>query len=74
MEKVLGVPQRWASNLNFPYRVLSGIPCQILMSFLWGFPDGPVVNNPPTSAGDTGSVPVWEDPTCCRGAKLVGHK
>ena len=57
MEKVLGVPQRWASNLNFPYRVLSGIPCQILMSFLWGFPGGPVVNNPPTSAGDTGSVP-----------------
>ena len=57
MEKVLGVPQRWASNLNFPYRVLSGIPCQILISFLWGFPGGPVVNNPPASAGDTSSVP-----------------
>jgi len=25
--------------------------------FGWGFPGGPVVNNPPASAGDMGSVP-----------------
>ena len=24
------------------------------------FPSGPVVKNPPASAGDAGSIPVWE--------------
>ena len=32
----------------------------------WGFPGGPVVNDPPANAGDTGGVAVrplgWEDP------------
>ena len=29
----------------------------------WDFPGGPVVKNPPASAGDTGSI--WDYPTCC---------
>ena len=31
------------------------------------FPGGAVVKNPPANAGDTGSSPAPEDPTC-RGA------
>ena len=26
---------------------------------LWDFPGGPVVNNPPSNAGDVGSLPGW---------------
>ena len=29
------------------------------------FPGGPEDKNPPASAGDIGSVPILEDPTCC---------
>ena len=25
----------------------------------WDFPGGPVVKNPPSNAGDTGSIPGW---------------
>ena len=38
-----------------------------LKSFTQGFPGGTVVKNLPANAGDTGSILVWEDPTC-RGA------
>ena len=26
---------------------------------IWDFPDGPVVKNPPSNAGDSGSIPGW---------------
>ena len=32
-----------------------------------------MVRNPPANAGDMGSIPVWEDPTWCGGAKPMGH-
>ena len=41
---------------------------------LWDFPHSPVVKNPPTNAGDTSSVQVWKDPTCCRATKPAYHK
>ena len=34
-----------------------------------GFPGGPVVKNKPASAGDMGSIPGPEDPTCHRATK-----
>ena len=36
------------------------------------FPGGAVVN-PPANAGDTGSSPGLEDPTCRRATKPVHH-
>ena len=39
----------------------------------WGFPGGAVVKNLPADAGDTGSILVWEDPTCCGATKPVYH-
>ena len=38
-----------------------------------GFPGGPVVKNPPASAGDTGLILVWEDPTCLGATEPVPH-
>ena len=38
-----------------------------------GFPGGAVVKNPPANAGDTGSIPAQEDPTCSRATKPVHH-
>ena len=38
-----------------------------------GFPGGAVVKNPPTNAGDTGSSPGLEDPTCRGATKSVRH-
>ena len=38
-----------------------------------GFPGGAVVKNPPTNAGDTGSIPGLEDPTCRGATKSVRH-
>ena len=35
-----------------------------LKKLIVDFPGGPVVKNPPASAGDTGSTLVREDPTC----------
>ena len=32
-----------------------------------------MVKNSPTNAGDMGSVPVWEDPTCLGEAEPVHH-
>ena len=40
---------------------------------LRGFPGGSVVENPPTNAGDMGSIPDPEDPTCCRATKPMHH-
>ena len=34
-----------------------------LLKVLWDFPGGPVVKNPPSNAGDVGSIP-------CRGTKI----
>ena len=38
--------------------------------FIWDFPGGPVVKNPPSNAGDVGSVPGQgtKIPPCRRGA------
>ena len=36
-----------------------------------GSPGGSVVKNPPVHAGDTGSFPCWEGPTCCGAAEPV---
>ena len=38
-----------------------------------GFPGSAVVKNLPANAGDTGSSPVREDPTCCRANKPMHH-
>ena len=35
---------------------MENYPEQMLWN-LWGFPDGSVVKNPPTNAGDMGSIP-----------------
>ena len=40
---------------------------------LWGFPGGAVVKNPPANAGDMGSSPGPEDPTCRGATKPVSH-
>ena len=32
---------------------------------------GSVVKNPPTNAGDIGSIPGLDDPTCCRATKQL---
>ena len=37
----------------------------------WDFPGGTVVKNLPASAGDMGSIPVREDPTCHGATKPV---
>ena len=39
---------------------------------LGGFPGG-AVKNLPADAGDTGSSPALEDPTCCGASKPVRH-
>ena len=39
----------------------------------WGFPGGAVVENLPANAGDTGSSPGLEDPTCRGAARPVSH-
>ena len=39
----------------------------------WGFPGGVVVENPPANAGDMGSSPGLEDPTCCGATGPVSH-
>ena len=44
---------------------------QMLRNELWYFPGGAVVKNPPANAGDTGSIPGREDPTCHRATKPV---
>ena len=44
-----------------------------LEMYVGDFPGGTVVKNPPANAGDMGSSPVREDPTCSRTAKPVGH-
>ena len=33
-------------------------------NILRNFPDGPVVKDLLAKVGDTGLIPVWEDPTC----------
>ena len=38
-----------------------------------GFPSGAVVKNPPANAGDTGSSPGREDPTCHGATEPVHH-
>ena len=37
------------------------------------FPDGSVVKNVPTNAGDTGSIPDPEDPTSCGATEPMHH-
>ena len=37
------------------------------------FPGGAVVKNSPANAGDTGSIPGWENPTSRRATKPVRH-
>jgi len=44
-----------------------------LKKLIVDFPGGPVVKNPPASAGDTGSTLVWEDFTCRRATKPMHH-
>ena len=40
----------------------------------WTFsPGGPVIKNPPAKAGDMGSIPGQEDPTCHEAAKPLCH-
>ena len=43
------------------------------MSKFQGFPGGSGVKNPLASAGDTGLIPVCEDPTCYEATKPRCH-
>jgi len=45
----------------------------ILKTHNTDFPGGPVVKNLPASAGDMGSIPGLEDPTCHGKTKPEGH-
>ena len=45
----------------------------LLKEFAEGFPGGAVVENLPANAGDTGSILVWEDPTCRGTTRSVRH-
>ena len=40
---------------SFPLRQLRESPRKA--QFIWNFPGGPVVRNPPSNAGDVGSIP-----------------
>ena len=40
-----------------------GSLCRGKSASVLDFPGGPMVKNPPARAGDTGSIPVPEDPT-----------
>ena len=40
---------------------------------LLDFPGGPVAENLPANAGEAGSTPIWEDPTCCGATKPMNH-
>ena len=78
------LPGAWSSACHQPLVKLSGIKKipqkspdssgQILQpnklhKNLWGFLEGPVVENLPANAGDTGLIPVLEDPTCLGATK-----
>ena len=39
----------------------------------WGFPGDSVVKSFPANVGDTGSILVWEDPTCYGATKPMHH-
>ena len=43
------------------------------VTFVRGFPGGPVVKNSSCNARNTGSIPGLEDPTCSEPTKLVCH-
>ena len=45
----------------------------VILKIKGGFPGVTVVKKPPANAGDTGSSPVWEDPTCRGATKPVRH-
>ena len=45
----------------------------ILKGNMQGSPGGSGVKNLPTNAGDTGSTPNREDPTCCKATKSMSH-
>ena len=47
--------------------------CYGLEEHMRDFPGGAVVKNPPANAGDTGSSPGPEDPTCRGATKPVRH-
>ena len=40
---------------------------------MWDFLGGPVVRNLPANAGNMGSIPGLEDPTCCEATKPLCH-
>ena len=52
--------QRWKEKIN-------------LKKHIRDFPGGAVVKNPPANAGDMGSSPVREDPTCRGSSKPMCH-
>ena len=61
------------SLLNFCLDVLSIDVSGELKTPTGDFPDGTVVKNLPASAGDMGSSPGPEDPTCRGATKPVRH-
>ena len=66
-------------NYNFynesKANLLANLVCQVILKIqiTQDFPGGTVVKNPPVNAGDTGSIPGLEDPTCLGAAKPVRH-
>ena len=45
----------------------------VLLSVVSALPVGPAVNNPPANAGDMGSIPGPEDPTCHGATEPMQH-
>ena len=60
----------WESRLSIGEYCLLGQYFKIL---LWNFSGGTVAKTLPANAGDTGSIPVWEDPICRKATKPVCH-
>ena len=52
---------------------LSGLEFEGLRNVTSGFPGGAVVESLPANAGDTGSSPGLEDPTCRGATGPVSH-
>ena len=81
MENHLATPIGRAKDMTFPSfselgcgeysNTLTQVPLQEWT--YWDFPGGAGIKNPPANAGDTGSSPGPEDPTCRRATKPMCH-
>ena len=59
--------------VDFSFKFYQVLTSCISKFCCWDFPGGAVVKNPPANAGNMGSSPVWEGPTCWRATKPMRH-